>query len=88
MVAFFGSRVPQSKSQLKRVLRELVRRDLINARVDVERIRELAPKKRLTAKQTPSYLFKPKGEPRYSAEAIAAAQARRDAAASVAGAKQ
>ncbi len=55
----------KSKSQMKRVMRELVRRGVVNASTDVRRIRELNPKKQLSSKHEPSYLFKLKGRSRY-----------------------
>lgn len=54
--------VIKSKSQLKRVIKQLILRDKINARTDVKKIRDMRPKKFLSQAQRPSWLFKVKGE--------------------------
>ena len=56
---------------MKRVMRELVRRNVINAKTDVAKIRELTEgqhKKLLTAKNTPPYIWKLRNEKRYREE--------------------
>lgn len=56
----------KSKAHMKRIMRDLVRRGLINAKTDVKAIQELAPTKHLTAKSQPPFLFKLKFTKRYN----------------------
>ena len=58
----------RSKRHMKRVMRELVRRDVINAKADVSKIRDLtsgAHNKLLSSKNTPPYIWKLKHSKRY-----------------------
>ena len=54
-----------SKRHMKRVLRGFVARGEIGAAIDARRIREMKPKKALTAKQMPPFLFRMAKTSRY-----------------------
>ena len=54
-----------SKRHMKRVLRGFVARGVIGAAIDTRRIREMKPKKPLTAKQRPPFLFRMAKTSRY-----------------------
>ena len=61
----------KSKTHMKKVMRELTRRKVINARVDVRQVQEIVAGqhskqgKHLSAKNTPSYIFKLRNTKRY-----------------------